>query len=71
MKSTTKKAMNEAIDMQIEQAAKALSDKYPQQDVELMLIERLLKKRPMSYQRLIQKWRLLSKKNCKKMRSMY
>jgi len=39
------KALNQEIDKQVEAAAKILSTTYPEQDVELMIIERLLKKR--------------------------
>jgi hypothetical protein len=45
MKDTEKKALNQEIDKQIEKATSALSTAYPRQDVELMMIERLLKKR--------------------------
>jgi hypothetical protein len=44
MKNTDIKALNQEIDKQID-AASVLSTTYPEQDVELMIIERLLKKR--------------------------
>ena len=44
MKNTEEKSLNEEIDEQVEKAA-VLSRTYPGQDVELMIIERLLKKR--------------------------
>ena len=45
MKNTEKKALNQEIDQQIEKATSVLSATFPGQDVELMLIERLLRKR--------------------------
>ena len=42
---TTKKAMNQEIDKQIEEVTTKLSTIYPGQDVELMMIQRLMKKR--------------------------
>jgi len=45
MKNIEKKALNQEIDTQIEKATTILLTSYPGQDVELMIIERLLKKR--------------------------
>ena len=45
MKNKQKKVMNQEIDKQIEKATSELSTTYPGQDVELMIIQRLLKKR--------------------------
>ena len=45
MNNTDKKALGQEIDKQIEAATAALSTAYPEQDVELMIIQRLLKKR--------------------------
>ena len=45
MKNTEEKSLYEEIDEQIEKAASVLSTTYPGQDVELMIIERLMKKR--------------------------
>ena len=45
MKNTEEKKLRQEIDKQIEQVKSELSATYPGQDVELMLIERLLKKR--------------------------
>ena len=45
MKNKEKKALNQEIDKEIEKATSALSTIYPGQDIELMVIERLLKKR--------------------------
>ena len=45
MKNTDIMALSQEIDKQIETAAAALSTAYPGQDVELMIIQRLLKKR--------------------------
>ena len=45
MKSTEKRAINQEIDKEIQKATMTLSTIYPGQDVELMIIQRLLKKR--------------------------
>ena len=45
MKNIEKRALNQEIDTQLEKATTILLTTYPGQDVELMIIERLLKKR--------------------------
>ena len=45
MKSAEEKALCQEIDNQIEQTKAKLSTAYPGQDIELMIFERLLKKR--------------------------
>ena len=45
MKNTDKKTLNQEIDKQIEKATAELTTKYPGQDVELMIMQRLMKKR--------------------------
>lgn len=45
MKNTEKKVLNEEIEKQIEKAKSELSAAYPDQDIELMIFESMLKKR--------------------------
>ena len=51
MKNREKKALNQEIDEQIEKAISILSATYPGQDAELLIIQRLLKKRGGDIQR--------------------